>query len=110
MNHSLASKIVILVLVSAILSFPVVSFAADSGADLFAAKCAACHGKAGDAESPMAKKFAVKPLGSADVQKESDADLTKIITKGKDKMPAYEGKVSPDDIKSLVGYIRTLKK
>jgi len=108
--HSLSSKLVVLVLVSAILSFPVMSFAADGGAELFAAKCQACHGKAGDADSPMAKKFGVKPFSSADVQKNSDADLTNIITKGKDKMPSYDGKLTPDQIKSLVTYIRTLKK
>jgi len=109
-THSLASKLVILVLVSAILSFPVMSFAADTGAELFAAKCQACHGKAGDADSPMAKKFGVKPLSSLDVQKNSDADLTNIIAKGKDKMPAFAGKLTDDQIKSLVVYIRTLKK
>jgi cytochrome c6 len=109
-NHSLASKVMLLVLVSALLSFPMMSFAADTGAELFAAKCQACHGKAGDAESPMAKKFAVKPLSAPEVQKNSDADLTNIITKGKDKMPSYDGKLTPDQIKSLVSYIRSLKK
>jgi len=109
-NQSLASKLVTLVLVSAILSLPVVAFAADSGAELFAAKCQACHGKAGDADIPMAKKFAGHLLSSPEVQKNSDAELTNIITKGKDKMPSYDGKLTPDQIKSLVAYIRTLKK
>ncbi|MBV9087360.1 MAG: cytochrome c [Acidobacteria bacterium] len=110
MNRSLASKLVVVVLVSAILSFPVMSFAADNGAELFAAKCQACHGKAGDAESPMAKKFAVHPLGSPEVQKNSDADLSKVIADGKGKMPAFTGKLTDDQVKSQVAYIRTLKK
>ena len=52
----------------------------------------------------------MRDLGSADVQKQSDADLTGIITKGKGKMPAYDGKLSADQITDLVKYIRTLKK
>lgn len=104
------SKFMVVLLVLAILAIPVSSWAADEGADLFSAKCAACHGKAGDAESAMAKKMNIKPLSSAEVQKKSDADLTNIISKGKEKMPSYEGKLSPDQIKSLVAYIRTLKK
>jgi mono/diheme cytochrome c family protein len=51
----------------------------------------------------------LRSLGSADVQKTADADLTKVITDGKGKMPAYKGKLSADEIKALVAYIRTLK-
>ncbi len=104
------SKLMVVMLVLAIVAIPVASWAADEGADLFAGKCAACHGKAGDAESAMAKKMNIKPLSSPEVQKKSDTDLTKVITKGEGKMPAYEGKLSADQIKSLVAYIRTLKK
>jgi mono/diheme cytochrome c family protein len=48
-------------------------------------------------------------MGSADVQKMSDADLSTIITTGKGKMPAYKT-LTPDQVKDLVGYIRSLKK
>jgi hypothetical protein len=46
---------------------------------------------------------------SADVQKMSDADLTDIITNGRNKMPRYAA-LKPEEIKGLVAYIRTLKK
>lgn len=82
---------------------------ADGGAD-FKAKCAACHGADGKGETAMGKKFGLKDMGSAEVQGKSDADLTTIITKGKDKMPAYEGKLTKEQIDDLVKYIRTLKK
>jgi mono/diheme cytochrome c family protein len=80
------------------------------GPDTFKAKCAMCHGADGSGDTAMGKKFGLKPLGGADVQKMTDAQLNQIITKGKDKMPAYEGKLSADDIKGLVAFIRTLKK
>ncbi|HET7207027.1 MAG TPA: cytochrome c [Terriglobales bacterium] len=86
------------------------SFAADSGADLFKSKCAMCHGPDGKGETAMGKKFGLKDLGSADVQGKSDADLNGIITNGKDKMPAYKGKLTSEQIDEVVKFIRTLKK
>jgi cytochrome c6 len=91
------------------LASPISSFA-QAGGDLFKAKCAMCHGPDGSGNTAMGKKFGLKDLGSADVQKESDDNLTGIITKGKDKMPAYDGKLTKDQITDLVKYIRTLKK
>ena len=71
-------------------------------------KCAACHGADGTG-SPMGKKMGAHDFTSADVQKMSDAELTDIITNGKNKMPKY-GSLKPEDIKGLVAFIRTLKK
>jgi len=82
---------------------------ADGGAD-FKAKCAACHGATGAGDTTMGKNLKLRDMGSADVQKQSDADLNGIITKGKGKMPAYDGKLTADQINDLVKFIRTLKK
>ena len=86
------------------------AFAADSGADLFKAKCASCHGATGAGDTAMGKSMKLKDLGSPDVQNASDADLANVIAKGKKPMPAYEGKLTNDQIQDLVKYIRTLKK
>src|SRR5574340_1449775 len=99
-----------LVLLVAALAVPAMTFAADAGADLFAGKCAMCHGKAGDATGPMAEKFDLKPLSSAEVQKLTDAELTTTIEKGKGKMTGFSGKLTAAQVKDLVKYIRTLKK
>ncbi len=82
---------------------------ADAGAD-FKAKCAACHGPDGAGQTTMGKNLKLKDLGSAEVQKQSDEELTTIITKGKGKMPAYGGKLTPEQISGFVKYIRSLKK
>ena len=86
------------------------SFAADSGADLYKAKCASCHGADGKGDTAMGKSLKLKDLASEDVQKMSDADLEGIIEKGKKPMPAYEGKLSKDQITEVVKYIRSMKK
>jgi len=89
---------------SIILSSPAKADVASAEAT-FKAKCAACHGADGKGKEMMK----TRDLGSADVQKQTDADLTTIITKGKGKMPAY-GSLTPDQVKDLVTYIRSLKK
>jgi len=78
---------------------------ADAGAD-YKAKCAMCHGANGEGKAAMK----TKDLGSADVQKMSDAELTDVIVKGKAPMPAYDGKLSKEQVGDLVKWIRTLKK
>ncbi len=81
------------------------AFAQDSPADIYKAKCAACHGADGS-KSMMG----AKPLNGADVKAMSDADLNGAITNGKGKMPAYKGKLTDAQITGLVGYIRSLQK
>jgi len=83
---------------------------ADAGADLFKTKCAACHGATGAGDTTMGKNLKLRDMGSADVQKQSDDELATIITKGKGKMPAYDGKLTKEQINEVVKYIRTLKK
>jgi cytochrome c6 len=82
---------------------------ADGGADTFKAKCAMCHGADGKGETSMGKTLKLRDLGSADVQSQSDSDLSGIITNGKGKMPKYDGKLTADQISDVVKYIRTLK-
>ena len=77
---------------------------------LYTAKCASCHGADGTANTPVGKALKTRDFHSPDVQKESDADLTAIVTKGKNKMPAFEGKLKDTEIKSLVEFVRALGK
>lgn len=83
-------------------------FAADATA-LYKSKCVACHAADGTG-SAVGKKIGVHDFRSQDVQKESDADLTNAIAKGRNKMPAYDKSLQPDEIKSLVAFIHTLQK
>lgn len=75
----------------------------------FKAKCAMCHGADGKG-SAVGQKMGAHDFTSPEVQKMSDAELTEVITKGKNKMPSYAGKLQEGDIKGLVGYIRQLGK
>jgi cytochrome c6 len=77
------------------------------GAALYKTKCQPCHGADGSGNTPVGKSLHVKALGSDEVQKLSDADLTKIIHDGKNKMPAFAGKLSDDELRQVVAFIRS---
>ena len=70
----------------------------------FKAKCAMCHGADGKGTEAMK----TRDLSSADVQKQSDAELSAIITNGKGKMPPYKN-MTPDQVKGMVAFLRSLK-
>ncbi len=78
--------------------------------NLFKGKCVMCHGPDGAGKTVMGEKLKLPDLRSADVQKKSDANLKALIAKGKDKMPAYETKLSKEQIDSMVVFIRDLAK
>ncbi len=84
--------------------------AQDSGAATYKTKCAACHGADGKGQTTIGKADKIRDLSSAEVQQQSDADLTAIIATGKGKMPAYGKSLKPDQVKELVAHIRSLAK
>jgi mono/diheme cytochrome c family protein len=94
--------------------FLVVLFAlplfAEDGPALYKAKCAGCHGATGAGDTSVGKSLKVKPLNAADAQKLTDADLTKVITAGKGKMPAIGKAFTAEQIKALIAVIRSFAK
>lgn len=84
--------------------------AQDTGEALFKSKCAMCHGPDGAGKTKMGEMMKVPDLLSAEVQKQTDPELAQAITKGKNKMPAYEGKLTKDQIAKLVAYVREIGK
>lgn len=78
--------------------------------------CAQCHGPDGTANTPMGKKLNAKNLTDAKVQSEfTDAKAATSIKdgvkeNGKVTMKAFGDKLSDDEVKALVSYVRTLKK
>jgi mono/diheme cytochrome c family protein len=76
--------------------------------DLYKSKCQGCHGVTGKA-TVIGKKLGAKDFSDPEVAKMSEADLVKITTDGKAKMPPYKGKLTDDQIKDLAKYIREMK-
>jgi cytochrome c6 len=97
----------LLVILVAMVIAPIAS-AAD-GKAAYKGKCAVCHADDGSGNTPMGKKMAVRSLKSPEVQKQTDAALTKVITDGKGKMPPFGKRLTADEIKAIVAHIRTFK-
>jgi mono/diheme cytochrome c family protein len=96
-------------LLLALVFLPAVSALADAEAT-YKAKCAGCHGPDGAGSTPAGKAMKVRDFHAPEVQKETDAELTDIITNGKNKMPKYGDKLKDSEIKDLVGVVRMLGK
>jgi cytochrome c6 len=78
--------------------------------------CVQCHGKTGNADTKMGKTLNAKDLTDPKVQAAfTDAKATTSIKEGvkengKTTMKAFGGKLTDDEIKALVAYVRKLKK
>jgi cytochrome c6 len=85
------------------------SAAQDATSTLYKTKCQICHGPDA-AGSPAGKKLLVKDFQSPEVQKQTDAELLEVAQKGKNKMPAYGGKLTDNQLTDLIKYMRDLAK
>ena len=89
--------------------------AADAKAN-WDANCAQCHGKDGKADTKMGKTLNAKDLTDAKVQaaftdaKAAESIKNGVKENGKTTMKAFGDKLSADEIKALVAYVRALKK
>lgn len=90
--------------------FYVPAYAQDNGAALFKANCVLCHGDKGNGDTPTGKAFKAPDFHSPAIMATSDAELEKIISEGKGNMPAFQSRLTPQNIKDLVAYIHTLQK
>lgn len=84
--------------------------AQDTGADTYKAKCLMCHGADGLGNTPVGKMAKIVSLKDPTVVSATNADLIAVVNNGKNKMAAYKGKLTDDQITAVVAYIRTLQK
>lgn len=86
------------------------SYAQNAGGDTYKAKCAMCHGADGLGNTPAGKNLKAASFKDPEIVKVSDADMIAVVQKGKNKMPAYAGKLTEAQIKAAVDHIRALQK
>jgi cbb3-type cytochrome c oxidase subunit III len=83
--------------------------AAGDGAALYnSIGCAVCHGADGKGNATM--KEIPNFTDAAWQKKATDAEMTTVIQNGKLPMPPYKSRLTDEQIKSLVSYIRSLAK
>ena len=82
---------------------------ADEAAEgMFKSSCAMCHSADGSGNTPVGKSMHIPDLHSAQVQKQTDAQLADAISNGKNAMPPFKGSLNPDQINGLVAHVRQL--
>ena len=101
-------KVVAIICISASIAAP--AFAQSGGADTYKAKCLMCHGADGLGATPAGKALKAASFKDPAIVKASDSELIAIVKSGKNKMPSFTGKLTDDQIKAAVAYIRTLQK
>ncbi len=108
MSNSTRSMMLFVIIILVLgCSLPVLG---EDAAGNFKAKCAMCHGADASGNTAMGKKFNIPDLRAPEIQKKSKAELVTVIAKGKNKMPAFEGKLSSDEVNSMAAYVHQLKK
>jgi len=101
--------------ISILIASPMSARAADPKTN-WSNNCAQCHGADGRANTKMGQQLSAKDLTDPKVQASfSDAEAARVIKEGvkqggKTTMKAFGGKLTDDEIKALVAYVRTLKK
>ncbi|MEI6322747.1 MAG: cytochrome c [bacterium] len=84
---------------------------ADDAAANWGKYCASCHAKDGSGKTMMGQKSGVGDYTTAAAQsKFTDAEAIQAITAGKGKMKSFSDRLTPEEIKALVAYVRGLKK
>jgi len=108
-------KIIIILSISILIAAPLAVRAADAKTN-WANNCAQCHGPTGKGDTKMGKMVGAMDLTDSKKQASfTDAKATETIKNGvkqngKTTMKAFAGKLSDDEIKALVAYVRSLKK
>lgn len=68
---------------------------------IFQKNCAKCHGKTAEG-----RRFGGPSLVSENVRKSSPDELRTIVTNGQHRMPKYQGKLTAEEIDTLVSQIK----
>ncbi len=85
----------------------------DGTRSLFLTNCAPCHGPDGRARTPAARKLGVKDLTQSQLP---DAEIRRQIIEGrrdktaKEQMPAFEDKLTGEQITALVALVKEFRK
>ena len=89
---------------------PAMAQDAAKGEKLFATKCKSCHGAKGEGNPAIAKaqKVTLRDLKSAEVQKQTDAELKKLAMGGHGKKKPLKT-VTEAEVTDIVAFLRKLK-
>jgi mono/diheme cytochrome c family protein len=80
------------------------------GQSIYKKNCQMCHGEKGRGDGPAARNLKEKPFDftqKAKMEKLTDEEMFKVISKGEDPMPPFERKLSETDRWHVINFIHT---
>jgi cytochrome c oxidase cbb3-type subunit 3 len=81
-------------------------------AELYKSKCSICHGPDGRGDRKMSGTIGVGSaalnLMDGETQAKSDETLTGAVRDGAKRMPAYKSRLSDEELKAMIDYLRLL--
>ena len=86
--------------------------AAMAGKEVYEKRCQSCHGADGTGNPKMAKvlKVSIPPVTGAALVQQDDTEMLRIIAEGEGKMPGYAQKLSQEEQRQVLEYMKTLGK
>ncbi|MBI1967502.1 MAG: c-type cytochrome [Gemmatimonadetes bacterium] len=81
------------------------------GRDIYKSQCVVCHGEQGKGDGPVGAHLNPKPADLTDAARMSalgSDSLVLIITKGRRGMPGFERDLTPDKVRAVIVYVRSL--
>lgn len=83
-----------------------------AGAELYERRCLMCHGETAKGDGPATRTIKPAPSDMSTVEardRMTDGEIFYKISEGKRPMPPQKGKISEEEIWSLVHYVRSLQ-
>ena len=80
------------------------------GQSIYKKNCQMCHGEKGKGDGPAARNLKEKPFDftqKAKMEKLTDEEMFKVISKGEAPMPPFERKLSETDRWHVINFIHT---
>lgn len=102
-NKKFISAIIVNALFTGILllgSSPLLAADLKAGENIYKKKCVMCHGEQGKGGGAL-------KINDPKVLSKKDADIRKVIAEGGKGMPGYQNSLKPEEIDSLMAYLRS---
>ena len=82
----------------------------ETGKKLYQMDCQTCHGPDGAGNPQLAKALQVDipPVTGAALKQKDEAEMLHIIAEGKGKMPGFAKKLSAEEQRQVLNYLKTL--
>ena len=102
MKRILSAVLALIPVFAILISSPAYAADAAAGAQIFSANCAACHAGGKNLVNP-AKTLSKEDLDANGMN--SAEAIVNQVTNGKNAMPAFGGRIAPDQIENVAAYV-----